>query len=72
MEGQQSHSFYLHNFFRNCELLVPIMRNQCGNSNNLGNKIPYETYWQDQLECRKVQAQNKIKSGADAYNESRL
>ena len=48
------------------------MRNQCGNSNNLGNKIPYETYWQDQLECRKGQAQNKIKSGADAYNESRL
>ena len=48
------------------------MRNQSGNSNNLGNKIPYETYWQDQLVCTKVQAQNKIKSGPDAYNESRL
>ena len=48
------------------------MRNQSGNSNNLGNKIPCETYWQDQLVCTKVQAQNKIKSGPDAYNESRL
>ena len=46
---------YSHNSLQHSETLVPVMRL----FNNLGNNIPSETYWQDQLVYMVVQTLSK-------------